>query len=266
MSIATRRPSPHRYTATRPAGVRNAAELERRLLFTYYETGDVRVRAELVERFLPLARDLAMRYRHLDEPLDDLIQVASMGLVKALDRFDPHRTPKFTSYAAPTILGELKRHFRDKAWAVHLPRELQERSLKVARKTEELAKELQRSPTPREVADAVGLGVESVLEAREAYAAYGKSSLDAAVGDDDGSAPLIELIGSDDRHFAVVEERETLAATWSELSDTEREVLRLRFVEDLTQREIGERVGYSQMHVSRLLRGALDRLIAADAA
>lgn len=260
MTVTAHRPAPHRYSAKRPAGVRNTAELERRLLFEYYETDDVRIRAELIERFLPLARDLAMRYRHLDEPLDDLVQVASIGLVKALDRFDPYRTPKFSSYAAPTILGELKRHFRDKAWSVHLPRELQEHALKVTRETEELTKELYRTPTPREVADRVGLSVESVLEAREAGVAYGKTSLDAAVGDDEGSVPLIELIGSVDSHFAVVEEREALVTSWSGLSDTEREVVRLRFVEDLTQREIGARIGYSQMHISRMLRRALERL------
>ena len=258
MSVATRHLLPR--PARRPGSARREAERERRLLFIYFETGDVDVRAELIERFLPLARDLAQRYRHLDEPLEDLVQVASLGLMKALDRFDPYRTPKFSSYAAPTILGELKRHFRDKSWAVHLPRELQERALLVTRETEALTKELHRSPTPREVAAALGLSVESVLEAREASIAYGRTSLDAAVGDDEGSAPLIELIGRDDDHFDLVAERAEMASSWTGLSDVEREILRLRFVDDLTQREIGRRVGYSQMHVSRLLRAALARM------
>lgn len=256
MSVATSRPLPE--SRRRPVGVR--ADVERRLLLTYYETGDVRVRADLIERFLPLARDLAKRYRHLNEPLDDLIQVASLGLMKALDRFDPNRTSKFSSYAAPTILGELKRHFRDKTWAVHLPRGLQERALLVTRENEVLTKELHRSPTPRELATALGASVESVLEAREANIAYGRTSLDAAVSDDEGSAPLIELMGSDDHHFDLVADRTSMAASWAGLNDVEREVVRLRFVEDLTQREIGRRIGYSQMHVSRLLRSALERM------
>lgn len=246
----------------------NARDAEHRLLEHYAATGDLTVRAQLIERFLPLARDLASRYAYTDEEMDDLQQVASLGLVKAIDRFEPGRGSKFTSYAAPTILGELKRHFRDKGWALHVPRELQERTLAVSRTTERLSKELGRSPTVKEVAAALGTTPERVLEANEASGAYETASLDAPTAREDGeSAGLVELLGSDDDQYELVETREAIGSTWSQLPPVEQAVLRLRFVEDLTQREIGERIGYSQMHVSRLLRRALDRLeSAADAA
>src|ERR671937_1440676 len=137
---------------------------ERELLARYHETGDLAARRELVERFLPFARDLALRYSYTDEPVDDLVQVACLGLLKAIDRYEPDRGTRFTSYAAPTILGELKRHFRDKGWALHVPRDLQERSLAVSRETEALSKRLGRSPTVREVAAATGCSVEETLE------------------------------------------------------------------------------------------------------
>ena len=149
-----------------------ARQLEQQLLIRYHEFGDLAAREELVERFLPLARDLALRYTYTDEPYDDLLQVASLGLIKAIDRFDPSRGTKFTSYAAPTILGELKRHFRDKGWSLHVPRDLQERTLAVGRATEILSKELGRSPKVREVAGHLGCSPEQVLEAQEAAASY----------------------------------------------------------------------------------------------
>jgi RNA polymerase sigma-B factor len=227
----------------------------------YHEQGDLSAREELVERFLPLARDLALRYTYTDEPLDDLLQVASLGLIKAIDRFEPGRGTKFTSYAAPTILGELKRHFRDKGWSLHVPRDLQERTLAVSRATEELSKELRRSPKVREVAERLDCSVEQVLEAQEAAASYEAASLDApAARDDDESSALVDLLGRDDSSFDLVEDRDAIASTWQALPDVEREVLVLRFMQDLTQREIGEQIGYSQMHVSRLLRRALNRL------
>jgi RNA polymerase sigma-B factor len=227
----------------------------------YHEQGDLSAREELVERFLPLARDLALRYTYTDEPLDDLLQVASLGLIKAIDRFEPGRGTKFTSYAAPTILGELKRHFRDKGWSLHVPRDLQERTLAVSRATEELSKELRRSPKVREVAERLDCSVEQVLEAQEAAASYEAASLDApAARDDDESSALVDLLGRDDTSYDLVEDRDAIASTWQALPDVEREVLVLRFMQDLTQREIGEQIGYSQMHVSRLLRRALNRL------
>jgi RNA polymerase sigma-B factor len=248
---------------THPEGAHRAAarELERELLVRYHELGDLAAREELVERFLPLARDLALRYTYADEPYDDLLQVACLGLIKAIDRFEPGRGTKFTSYAAPTILGELKRHFRDKGWSLHVPRDLQERTLAVSRATEILSTELGRSPNVREVAGHLGCSAEQVLEAQEAAASYEAASLDAPAARDDGeSASLVDLLGRDDDAYELVEDREAIARTWKELPDVERHVLELRFMHDLNQREIGERIGYSQMHVSRLLRRALSRL------
>src|SRR5215211_7240443 len=227
-----------------------AQETERRLLVRYHNDGDLAAREELAERFLPLARDLALRYTYTDEPFDDLLQVASLGLIKAIDRFEPNRGTKFTSYAAPTILGELKRHFRDKGWALHVPRDLQERTLAVSHETERLSKRFGRSPKVREVA-----------------ASYEAAALDAPTArDDDEAAPLVDMLGDDDSAYELVESRDAIGSTWRALPEVERRVLELRFMEDLTQREIGERIGYSQMHVSRLLRRALNRLENAAAA
>jgi RNA polymerase sigma-B factor len=244
-----------------------ARERERKLFIEYHRDGDLGAREELVERFLPLARDLALRYTYTDEPFDDLLQVASLGLIKAIDRFEPGRGTKFTSYAAPTILGELKRHFRDKGWALHVPRDLQERTLAVSRESEHLSKKLGRSPKVREVAQALGCSVEAVLEAQEAAASYEAASLDAPTArDDDEAAALVDLMGQEDSAYELVESRDAIASTWQALPDVERQVLELRFMHDLTQREIGEHIGYSQMHVSRLLRRALNRLEKAAAA
>ena len=250
---------PHRNERDRDRAAARAAE--RQLLLRYHRCGDLTAREELVERFLPFARDLALRYTYADESFDDLMQVASVGLIKAVDRFDPDRGAKFTSYAAPTILGELKRHFRDKGWALHVARDLQERTLAVNRETEALSKRLGRSPRPREVALALRLSVEQVLEAQEAAASYEAASLDAPTArDDEESAALVDLLGGEDSAYELVEERDAIARTWKALPDVEREVLELRFTSDLTQREIGERIGYSQMHVSRLLRRSLSRM------
>jgi RNA polymerase sigma-B factor len=187
--------------------------------------------------------------------------VASLGLLKAIDRYEPGRGSKFTSYAAPTILGELKRHFRDKGWAVHVPRDLQERALSVSRERESLSKQLRRTPTVKELALALGRTPEQVLEASEAAGSYEAASLDAPTSrDGEDTGALVDLLGREDASLSLVESREAISHTWSKLPELEQEVLRLRFTEDLTQREIGDRVGYSQMHVSRLLRRALDTL------
>jgi RNA polymerase sigma-B factor len=242
-------------------------ETERELLIRYHHYGDLGAREELAKRFLPLARDLALRYSYTDEPHDDLLQVASLGLVKAIDRFEPDRGSKFSSYAAPTILGELKRHFRDKGWALHVPRDLQERTLAVNRETEALSKSLGRSPKVSEVAKSLGCSVEQVLEAQEAAASYEAASLNARTSrDDDEAAELVDLLGAEDHAYELVESRDAIASTWKALPEVERQVLELRFMHDLTQREIGDRIGYSQMHVSRLLRRALTRLETAAAA
>jgi RNA polymerase sigma-B factor len=259
------RPTP---ISRRPVRDRAALrEVEHRLLVRYHREGDLAAREELVQRFLPLARDLALRYTYTNEPFEDLLQVASLGLIKAIDRFAPDRGTKFTSYAAPTILGELKRHFRDKGWALHVPRGLQERTHAVSRETERLSKALGRSPKVREVAAGIGCSVEDVLEAQEAAANYEAASLDAPTArDDDEAIPLVDMMGGDDSAYELVERRDAIASTWKALPDQERKVLELRFTSDLTQREIGNRMGCSQMHVSRLLRRALNRLETAAAA
>jgi RNA polymerase sigma-B factor len=260
-AVALASPSLPRFTRRQDCDRAEAQETERQLLLRYHLEGDLAAREELTERFLPLARDLALRYTYTDEPFDDLLQVASLGLIKAIDRFEPGRGTKFTSYAAPTILGELKRHFRDKGWA------LQERTLAVSRATEALSKELGRSPKVREVAAELRCSVEKVLEAQEAAASYEAASLDAPTAQDDAdSAPLVDLMGHEDSSYELVESRDAIASTWKALPEVERKALELRFMHDLTQREIGDRIGYSQMHVSRLLRRALDRLETAAAA
>ena len=250
-------------TAAVPVAQR-AGELE--LLTRYHESGDLGARRELVERFLPFARDLALRYSYTDEPVDDLVQVACLGLLKAIDRYEPDRGTRFTSYAAPTILGELKRHFRDKGWALHVPRDLQERALKAAREGEALAKKLGRSPSVREIAKVVGCSTEELLEAYDAASSYETASLDAPVAraDADGAA-LVDLVGRDDEAFEAVADGEALATAWHDLPCQERRVLELRFLHDMTQREIGDIIGFSQMHVSRLLRRALSHLEKATA-
>jgi RNA polymerase sigma-B factor len=234
---------------------------DRRLLERLHRHGDVGAREALVERFLPLARQLARRYQHGGEQLDDLVQVASLGLLKAIDRFDPARETAFSSFAVPTILGELKRHFRDKGWAVRVPRDLQELAVRVDRVTEDLSRQLGRAPSIAEVAGSIGTTAEQVLEAREASAAYRAVSLDRPRDEeDDGDVGLADSVGGDDPGFGVAEDSATVERLMRVLSEREREVLRLRFVEDLTQAEIGARVGVSQMHVSRLIRSAIGEL------
>jgi RNA polymerase sigma-B factor len=231
-------------------------------LFRANQRGDRRARDELVQRFLPLARKMALRYNYTNEPLEDLVQVAAVGLLKAIERFDPDRGHRFISFAAPTILGELKRHFRDRGWGVHVPRDLQERALTMARVKERLCQRLGHSPTVQELGDALGWPLERVLEASDVIRTYETTSLDAPfrVEDDEGPA-LVESLGCEEQGFDLAERREVIAQTWNELSELERRVVALRCMLDLTQREIGEDVGYSQMHVSRVLRRSVKRLV-----
>ena len=231
---------------------------ERLLLESYFRGRDPAVREELVERFLPLAISLANRYSGGPEPTEDLHQVASLGLVKAIEGFDPTLGHSFASYAAPTILGELKRHFRDRGRQVHLPRGLQERIALIDRAADELPTKLGRAPSAADIAEHAGIGVEDVLEAMEAASARRPYSLDAAVGPDEDASVLVDTIGDEDPSFETVEYGVAISRTLHELPERERTILHLRFVEDLTQSEIAERVGISQMHVSRLLRRALD--------
>jgi RNA polymerase sigma-B factor len=243
-----------------PATLATRRTEETELLVRYNREGDLQAREQLVLRFMPLAGELARRYSYADESIDDLRQVAFLGLLKAIDRYEPGRGSKFVSYAAPTILGELKRHFRDKGWALHVPRDLQQRTLAVSAASESLTKRLGRSPSPREVARELDCEPEDVLEAMEAARAYEASSLDAPVRTEDDALTLLDTVAREDAGLELVEGRDAMAREWTALPELEREVVRLRFTEDLTQREIGERIGRSQMHVSRLLRRALSRL------
>jgi RNA polymerase sigma-B factor len=237
---------------------------DEQLLRRYHETGDLEAREELAVRLMPLARQLASRYRHSGEPLDDLTQVACVGLLKAIDRYDPERGTGFTRYALPTMLGELKRHFRDKGWALRVPRATQELALKVNEALGTLPAKLGRAARPRDVADAIGVSVEDVLEAMEAATAYEATSLDAPRGssDDDEEWTHGGTLGDEDACYELVELSDALRGTLDALPARERLILRLRFERDLTQAEIASCVGVSQMHVSRLLRRSLDRLSA----
>ena len=225
------------------------------------QAGEPEARRELIERYMPLARSLALRYRRASEPLDDLIQVASIGLVKAVDRWDPERGLAFSSYAVPTILGELRRYFRDSTWDVRPARDVQELCLAVEEARDELWLELGRSPTVRDLAERVGRAPEEVMEALQASDGRSLRSLDAPVHEEEGgSASAGDLIGSADPEYERVEAGATLAQLTSILDDRAREILRLRFEEDMLQSEIAARVGCSQMHVSRILRSSLERL------
>jgi RNA polymerase sigma-B factor len=214
-----------------------------------------------VERFLPLARHLAARYQRADEPFDDVFQVACYALVKAVDRFDLQRGVAFSSYAVPTISGEIKRYFRDRTWAVRVPRDLQELALRVDRVIVELSR-YTRQPTVEEIARAIGCEPEDVLDAMAASSAYRATSLETPRPsvDDAAGETLGEALGTTDDGFARAEQRALLDALLRSLTKREREVLRLRFEEDLTQAEIGEHIGVGQMQVSRVLRQAIARL------
>jgi RNA polymerase sigma-B factor len=243
-------------------GPREQLADERRLLERYARDRSATVREELVDRFMPLARRLAARYAGGAEPFDDLVQVACVGLVKAIDRFDPDRGTAFSTFAVPTILGELKRHFRDRGWSVHVPRDVQERILKVERAMAELPAKLGHSPTVQEIGERIEASDEEVLEAMHAAQGHHAVSLDATstMGDGDEPGPLRDRIGEEDISFDTVEYGEAIGPVLNEISERDRKVLHLRFVEDMTQSEIAERVGVSQMHVSRILRATVQKL------
>jgi RNA polymerase sigma-B factor len=233
----------------------------RELFLRWQREADQRAREELVERFLPLARNLARRYAGAREPFEDLLQVASLGLVKAIDRFDVDRGAAFSSFAVPTILGELKRYFRDLGWSVHVPRGAQEQALKVQEAQERLTTKTGRPPTVSELAEYLELEVEDVLDALETAAAHHSASLDAPREDrDDESGSLVDVFGQEDRRYELVEETTTISAAARELTPRERRVLALRFAGDMTQTQIAQEIGVSQMQVSRILRRALTQL------
>jgi RNA polymerase sigma-B factor len=225
-------------------------------LFTRYaDNHDPVDRDLLVERFMPLARSLASRYLRRDEPFDDIFQVACLGLLKAIDGFDVGRGRAFSSYAVPTIVGEIKRHYRDRTWMVHVPRDLQDLTLAVDRTAQQLERELLRKPTVPEIAEKLAVSDEDVLEALQASRAHRVGSLDAPVRDEEDPASTVgERIGTPEPGFRLAEQRAMLSRLMSVLSARDRLVLRLRYEEDLTQEQIGQRVGISQMQVSRVLR------------
>jgi RNA polymerase sigma-B factor len=233
------------------------------LLRRYARTRDDALLDALVARWMPLARQLARRYGRSSEPFDDLLQVASLGLVKALQGYDPDRGKAFSSYAVPTIMGELKRYFRDRTWSVRMPRSLQELAMRVDAARERLAGEHGRSPSVGELAEATGASEEEVLEALQAGDAYHAASLEAQRSDDEDTFSLGDLLGATDDGFRQAEHRALLMSVLDEISERDREILRLRFEEDMTQQQIAAIIGVSQMQVSRLLRRSLGTLRAA---
>lgn len=224
----------------------------------YRRNGTPVSRDQLIRRHLPLAVSLARRYRSATETQDDLVQVAALALVKAVDRFDPTRHASLSSYAVPTILGEIKRHFRDRSWAVRPPRDLQELALRTMKADTALSRRLGRSPTVAELSAELGVSAEQVIEARDAASAYSSVPLDTPF--EDGEEGREGSLGAEDPGYHRVEQRVLLGNLMAELPRRDREILRLRFVEDLTQSEIAERMGLSQMHVSRLIRRSLAAL------
>jgi len=234
-------------------------------LLRYFRDRRPEDREALVRRYLPLARHAAARYSGGSEPTDDLEQVAAVGLLKAIDRFDPTRGTSFSSFAVPTITGELRRHFRDHTWSMRVPRDLQETAVRINRVEPDLQLELGRSPTAAELANSLGCTVEHVLEARDAAAINRMSSLDAPVGaDGEEGGSLADILGARDVRLEALERNMTLDSALECLSERDREILRLRFHQEMTQAAIGERVGLSQMHVSRLIRQSLATLRAAE--
>jgi len=231
-----------------------------RLFRAWGDHGDRRARALLIERFLPLARSLARRYERGSEPLEDLVQVASVALVKAIDRYDPARGYAFSSFAVPTIAGELKRHFRDQTWMVRPPRGIQEMTLRVEGALARLTQQLDRSPTTSELAEAVGVSDEAILEAMQARSARGALSLHAPQGEPGDAMSLQDTLGAEDPEIERAEQRAQLDRLMAEVSSRAREMLRMRFEEDMTQAEIGAAIGISQMQVSRILRQTIAQL------
>jgi RNA polymerase sigma-B factor len=238
---------------------------ETALFERYRSNHDMAAREELAERFLPLARALARRYRSASEPHEDLFQVACLGLLKAVDRYDPVHGASFQAYAVPTILGELKRHFRDRVMAVHMPRGVKERALEVGRVSEALTGELERPPTVGELADRTHMSEGEVVDALGAIEASRTVSLDVPVRGEDGDAPsVVEAVGDRDPKLDSIESRVAVNAAMEVLDDRERRCVELRFGRDLTQEEIAGEIGVSQVHVSRILRRALEKMRATE--
>ena len=233
----------------------------RELFRRFKEEGDAEARDQLIVNHINLVRFLASKFKNRGESLEDLIQVGTIGLIKAIDRFDPERGLELTTYATPTIMGEIKRHFRDKGWSVRVPRRLQELSAKVNQATDELTNQLQRSPSVAEIADYLGSSVDEVLEAMESSSAYSSVPLEGGgSGEDDESPSVIDHYATEDPDLAASDDRIVLEQAIADFSPREQEIIRMRFEQGLTQVEIAEREGISQVQVSRLLRRALRRL------
>src|SRR6266545_4837697 len=234
---------------------------DKELLRRYHVDGDLAAREQLIEQYLSLVRSLARRYAYRGEQLEDLVQIGCIGLIKAIDRFDLERGVELTTYATPNIIGEIKRHFRDKGWSVRVPRGLQELNVQLSRIVEELSVQLGRSPTISELANASGAEEEEVLEALESGRAYSSLSLSTGIGaDDEEGVDPMETIGSEEPRYEISEEWAVLEPGLRALDERERMILHLRFFEGLTQSQIAQQVGISQMHVSRLIRRALEKI------
>jgi RNA polymerase sigma-B factor len=235
---------------------------DRELLRRYHEDGDLSAREQLIEQYMSLVRSLARRYSYRGEQLEDLVQIGAIGLIKAIDRFDLERGVELTTYATPNIIGEIKRHFRDRGWAVRVPRGLQELNVQLSKLVEQLTVQLSRSPTIPELAKAAGVEEEEVLEALESGRAYSSLSLSqgSGGGDDEDDLDPLESLGTEEHQYEVSEDRAVLAPGFAVLDDRERTILHLRFFEGLTQSQIAQQVGISQMHVSRLIRRSLEKI------
>jgi RNA polymerase sigma-B factor len=237
------------------------------LLRKYHEEGDLHAREQLIEQYMSLVRSLARRYSYRGEQLEDLVQIGAIGLIKAIDRFDLERGVELTTYATPNIIGEIKRHFRDKGWSVRVPRGLQELNVQLSRLIEQLTVQFGRSPTIAELSKASGSTEEEVLEALESGRAYSSLSLSTGGGDGEDDLDPLESIGTEEHQYEVSEDRAVLAPGFRVLDERERKILQLRFFDGLTQSQIAQQVGISQMHVSRLIRRSLEKIrdeIAAD--
>ena len=229
---------------------------QRALLVAYLENGDVQARDRLVEELMPLVRSLANRYAGRGEPTEDLIQVGAIGLVKAIDRFELEKGVELSTYAVPTIVGEIRRHFRDRTWGVHVPRRLKELSMRLSRTRDELSAELGRAPTVAELAEAAGVDEEEAIDALEASKAYAPRSLDQPHDEDE--PPHLPGLADEERGYAALERGSVVRQGLDALDERERRIVVLRFLRGMSQSEIAAEVGISQMHVSRLLRRSLD--------
>jgi len=253
----------HASRGTRPAPFDSPSHTlpERELLMRVGESGDRAARDELITRYLPLVRSLARRFASRGQPVDDLIQVGSIGLIKAIDRFDLGRGVELSTYATPTILGEIKRYFRDKGWAVKVPRALQDLNVRLNRVIETMTVDLHRSPTIAELAAVAEVSEEEVVEALESGRAYTSVSIfSGGSGEDEESLELLDCLGHEEQAYAVFEQRRLLAPAMERLDPRERLILHLRFFEGMTQTQVAARIGISQMHVSRLIRKSIDSL------